>query len=1854
MKKPLLLLLFLLCLSPLLRAQTWLNTIKLGGTSSDQAEVMATDAQGNKYLYGYFFGSVTILGTTLNSTSSASHFLIKLTPQDQIAWVQEVPNTINTTFYNADLEVDAQGNIYLSDYRSRTSIIDFGNGVILPSNPTGSFRERFLVKYNSSGLAQWVSSFASQNSTNDLLRGLAVTQGGELYVATNYTGGLTYNGSAIISNVNTSSAALLRIQPSNGALVWSKNLTPDLTGQFLFAQDLHLKDNETTLVLVGYQANTQCFTCPFSGYQDTRIYIAEYKTGTLTAPPLSAVTRSNATAGEVSRLCAATNSTGEVFISANFENSVSFGSRTLQAISFFDAFVAKLDSSNNWDFVRQLSTPTTIGTNSILATDSSVFVTITNDNFVFIDSSFLVRARDEDVVGVLQFNREGDYEQFFGIGNIASNFIFGYTRDVVSLAPGLSSDTLYGLGSFTYNAIFSQDTLFATGSRDVFYSTIDCKPRPISRLIGDTVVCLGNTTYSLPPTSFGPGVDYQWTISGGGTFTQGDTFITVNWNTVGTHTLSVQAFNSCGGSGVYSIQVNVIDIPGAQPINGDSTACLGQAAYNVPSNPFNQYNWSVSGGGNLFPISNTAIINWVATGNYTLQVQASNECGTGPLSSFPITVKSIPSAPSPITGSNNTCVSTQSYSVTAQPDVNYSWSLSSGGTLTSNGNTATINWATAGTHTLVVTPSNNCGVGSSRTLQIVVTDVPQQPSTVVGNLSVCRGSSNSYSVVGDANTSYSWSLSSGGILTGNGSTINVTWTAAGTHTLTVTPSNVCGTGTPRTVNVTVSDVPQQAGAIIGIDTVCIGQQSYQVPPVPGVNYTWTLSSGGTLFPNGSLATVNWTTPGTHTLTVTTYNNCGTGTQRTIPVVVKNISTAFTTITGADTACLGIENYSVPLVGGFTYNWSLTGGGQLTTINNSAFVDWTGTGIYTLRVATSDGCNSAINVNVKDAPAQPEPISGDTLVCLGTSNYGVNFERNVQYSWTLSGGGQLIENDNLATVTWTSTGTHTLTVTPFNDCGTGTPRTLQVTVASIPSAPSAIAGDTLVCLGNTLYNVPLQANADFQWSISGSGATLSNSAGAAITANWQTPGTYQLRVTATNQCGTSAQTVRDITVIDLPSSPTLTGVSADCLDSATFAAQATFQPTFAWNLSSGGALNASNDTARVTWSNTGTHTLTVTASNQCGIAPPVSQAITVSDIPAAPASLTGNLVVCQGVQSYSVPQVVGVNYNWSISGGGAITALGNTATINWTTPGIYTLTVTPLNNCGTGAALIRTIVVGTTPQQPSIITGPATTCLATASYSVTLDTSVTYSWSVSGGGQLSFNGNTATVIWQTPGTYTLTAVPQSLCGTGLPRTLTVQVSDVPDRPQLTTGDTLVCQGTQLYSVGTRSGVSYTWSISGGGTLTSSANNATVNWNTDGIHTLTVTPSNTCGNGLPLSLSANVGSAPSPLDSIAGDDSHCLGSAPYSITPRTGENYTWSLSSGGQLSTSGTTATVDWLSPGSHTLSVVASNRCGVAPPTSLVVTVGSVPSQPLSIAGDRSICENTSTTYTVTAITGVNYQWSVSGGGTVTPTTNAATIDWNTPGTFTVSVTPFNSCGSGIAQTLAVTVRPNDLISTAIEGDTTVCLGSDAFYSADFNPNLSYTWLLDRGGNLRPLNNGAVINWQTVGTAQIGLVAQSDCGIGDTARLTVTVEAPLSKPTIVRSGDSLIVSPAINLTWYLDETAIPITTPYLIPQVDGVYTATNRNICGESPLSDPVEIGAFASGLYLYPNPARNQVTLHLPQYLQWYYLDVVDFAGRNVMETIDYNGTDEVLLDIRKLHAGMYVVRIYTELGYFNRTFLVH
>ncbi|MCZ8215893.1 MAG: hypothetical protein O9262_06610, partial [Cyclobacteriaceae bacterium] len=158
----------------------------------------------------------------------------------------------------------------------------------------------------------------------------------------------------------------------------------------------------------------------------------------------------------------------------------------------------------------------------------------------------------------------------------------------------------------------------------------------------------------------------------------------------------------------------------------------------------------------------------------------------------------------------------------------------------------------------------------------------------------CSATSKTYSVTNVAGVTYFWNAGSGGTVTGSGNSVSISWSTAGSKTITVTPSNACGNGTTRTLTVNVGGVPAQPALINGVVSPSLGnEEAYTVSSVAGVNYTWALSDKGTLTASGNNANVFWNGTGSAALSVTPSNACGNGTARTASITINKISQTIT-------------------------------------------------------------------------------------------------------------------------------------------------------------------------------------------------------------------------------------------------------------------------------------------------------------------------------------------------------------------------------------------------------------------------------------------------------------------------------------------------------------------------------------------------------------------------------------------------------------------------------------------------------------------------------------------------------------------------------------------------------------------------------------------------------------------------------------------------------------------------------------------------------------------------------------------------------------------------------------------------
>lgn len=266
-------------------------------------------------------------------------------------------------------------------------------------------------------------------------------------------------------------------------------------------------------------------------------------------------------------------------------------------------------------------------------------------------------------------------------------------------------------------------------------------------------------------------------------------------------------------------------------------------------------------------------------------------------------------------------------------------------------------------------------------------------------------------------------------------------------------------------------------------------------------------------------------------------------------------------------------------------------------------------------------------------------------------------------------------------------------------------------------------------------------------------------------------------------------------------------------------------------------------------------MSVYGSNTNGNGAPSSLTVTINVAPSAAGAVTGSTTPCQTtLQTYSVANVAGVTYTWTVPSGSTILSGQGTNSVNVTIGSSSgNVSVVPSNNCGTATSSELAITISPVPAQTSSITGNGNPCQAsTQTYSVTNVAGVNYSWNVPSGSTITSGQGTNSInVTMGATSGTVAVVPSNTCGNGSSTTIDVTVNTAPAAPAAPSGPAQV----DLFSVvssnytTTTAADSYVWKISpvGAGTITGTTATASVTWNTSfiGNAEISVKGVNTCG-------------------------------------------------------------------------------------------------------------------------------------------------------------------------------------------------------------------------------------------------------------------------------------------------------------------------------------------------------------------------------------------------------------------------
>jgi hypothetical protein len=424
-------------------------------------------------------------------------------------------------------------------------------------------------------------------------------------------------------------------------------------------------------------------------------------------------------------------------------------------------------------------------------------------------------------------------------------------------------------------------------------------------------------------------------------------------------------------------------------------------------------------------------------------------------------------------------------------------------------------------------------------------------------------------------------------------------------------------------------------------------------------------------------------------------------------------------------------YSVQATNATSYVWTLPSGatnisGQGTASISFRFSSTFSSGNVSVVVS---GCGTPITRSIsvtRTAPATPGAITGTVNVCAfrGTNTpvtYSIAAVANAaSYTWTLPSGVTLVSGSGTTTIQvliGSSFCGGNITVRANSACGNSSTRSISLSVAT-PSTPGTISGTATACPGKSqTYSVAAVSNAtSYQWTVP-AGTTITAGSGTnSITLSFGSAfcgGTLSVR--AVNGCGQS--TARTLSISrNVPATPaSISGPVSNLCGGGTRTysiAAVSGATSYNWTVPAGASIVTNNGTSiNVNFSSSFTSgNITVAAVNGCGAG--TARSISLSRLPATPASISGPTTVCRNQAGvvYSTPVVSGVTYTWTVPSGAVITSGQGTASIT-VKFGCVNGNVTVRANNGCGSSTTRSLAVcvascrmgETEPEQEEAIT-----------------------------------------------------------------------------------------------------------------------------------------------------------------------------------------------------------------------------------------------------------------------------------------------------------------------------------------------------------------------------------------------------------------------------------------------------------------------------------------------------------------------------------------------------------------------
>ena len=613
--------------------------------------------------------------------------------------------------------------------------------------------------------------------------------------------------------------------------------------------------------------------------------------------------------------------------------------------------------------------------------------------------------------------------------------------------------------------------------------------------------------------------------------------------------------------------------------------------------------------------------------------------------------------------------------------------------------------------------------------------------------------------------------------------------------------------------------------------------------------------------------------------------------------------------------------------------------------------------------------------------------------------------------------------------------------------------------------------------------------------------------------------------------------------------------------------------YEWNFGDGTPVDdvGASQTVQHVYANRGVYAVTLTVNNGEGT-DSTTQTVTVDDPPTAaftssPASVATPDASVNFNASGSAPGDPSgaiTDYTWNFGDNSPIDDTGGTAAAShaFTSPGIYTVTLTATDDLGVSATATEQVTVDSPAAAftitPATVVAPGAPITFDASGSTDPEGTITdYQWNFGDGTPVDDAGTSTGVqrAYAARGTYTVTLTATNNFGQTSTTTHTVTVDDAPTAAFTSSPATVAAPGATVNfnasasAPGASGGTiaDYSWNFGDGTPVDDTGGTATAShaYTLPGTYTITLTATDDLGVSATTTELITIDAptaAFTPSATVSAPGATVSFDASGSTDPEgTITDYNWNL--GHYSVDTGSTPSLQhqFWHRGVRTVTLTVTNNFGQTSTATHTVTIDDPPtaaftSSPATVAAPGATVSFNASASAPGASGGTiaDYSWNFGDGTPVDDTsgTAAATHAYASPGIYTVTLTATDDLGVTDTATEQLTVdAPAAAFTTS---PSTPAPGSSATFDASGSTDpegtiTDYSWNFGDGSPVQDAGATAAVQhtYATRGTYNATLTVTNSFGQTSTTTRTVTIDDP---PTAAFTPSATIAAPDATVSF----------------------------------------------------------------------------------------------------------------------------